>query len=51
MPLDRIVGNLFQRTSSPQRAAFLACFCFGLFGAPVCVYQYHSELRWTEPGV
>lgn len=29
MPLDRIVGNLFQRTSSPQRAAFLACFVSG----------------------
>ncbi len=29
MPLDRIVGNLFQRTSPAQRAAFLACFVSG----------------------
>lgn len=29
MPLDRIAGNLFQRTSSAQRAAFLACFVSG----------------------
>ena len=29
MPLDRIVGNLFQRTSSAQRAGFLACFLSG----------------------
>ena len=29
MPLDRIISNLFQRTSASQRAAFLACFLSG----------------------